>query len=507
MAEINLNPYTAESDAIARRLRMAEALQQQSMTPLEQPQQAGVKISPYAGLAKLLQGYTSGLAQNQAQAQQAELGKRYAADTGADFQSMIKALSAPAQAAVPEGAPTYTPNIGAGELADNARMTMQPERNELGEIIAAGEPGAGNFGVTPGAPAQAAIAAGRLTAKDFSAMRTPMGQQQFMAQLLGQMKPKEPIKLGKDESLIDPVSLKPIYQPTAAKNKPILVGNVLVDPDTLKPVYTGELAPRTGVLGVYDEYVKQEKAANRIPKSIEQFETAQRIAGRAPAAINYGSPVAATDAEGRPVFIQAGRAGGAPAVIEGFSPPVEKLKPIPPSINTAVIENQKAGNQIDRAIALLKGKDISGMVGDKNAVGLKGYLPTNLLNRIDPAGVSARAEIADIGSLKIHDRSGAAVTASESPRLMPFIPLTTDDTETALKKLTRLKLEIDTTNEAYKDIYSKEQGYRENPVLTREKVFDTLPANALNALKEGQVTAFKNGQSWTLQQGKPVQVK
>jgi hypothetical protein len=193
-------------------------------------------------------------------------------------------------------------------------------------------------------------------------------------------------------------------------------------------------------LAVYNLYVKQEKAANRIPKSIEAFETAQRIAGRAPAAINYGSPVAATDAQGKPVFIQAGRAGGAPAVIEGFSPPVEKLKPIPPSINTAVIENQKAGNQLDRAIALLQGKDISGMVGDKNAVGLKGYLPTNLLNRIDPAGVSARAEIADIGSLKIHDRSGAAVTASESPRLMPFIPLTTDDTETALKKLTRLKL-------------------------------------------------------------------
>jgi hypothetical protein len=215
MAEINFNPYTAESEAIARRLRMAEALNQQSMTPLEQPQVAGVKVSPYSGLAKLLQAGTAAYMQSQGQAQQEELGKRYAADTGADFQSMIKALSAPAQAAVPEGAPTYTPNIGSGELADNARMTMQPERNELGEIIAAGEPGAGNFGVTPGAPAQAAIAAGRLTPEGFGAMKTPMGQQQYMAQLLGQMKPREPIKLGKDDVLYDPVSGKTIYKPEA----------------------------------------------------------------------------------------------------------------------------------------------------------------------------------------------------------------------------------------------------------------------------------------------------
>jgi hypothetical protein len=29
----------------------------------------------------------------------------------------------------------------------------------------------------------------------------------------------------------------------------------------------------------------------------------------------------------------------------------------------------------------------------------------------------------------------------------------------------------------------------------------------INALKEGQTTTFANGQSWTLRQGKPVQVK
>jgi hypothetical protein len=191
MAEINLNPYTAESDAIARRLRMAEALNQQAMQPMELPTQAGVRVSPYAGLAKMLQGYTSGLMQNQALGQQEALSKRYAADTGADFQSLMKALTAPGQAAVQAGAPTYTPNVGAGELADNARMTMQPERNEMGEIIQPGQPGAGNFGITPGAPAQAARLAGQLTPEGFGSMRTPMGQQQYMAQFLTQNVPKE----------------------------------------------------------------------------------------------------------------------------------------------------------------------------------------------------------------------------------------------------------------------------------------------------------------------------
>ena len=58
--DINLNPYTAESAAIQRRLQMAQLLNQQAMQPLEMPQQAGVKISPYAGLAKILEGFNAG---------------------------------------------------------------------------------------------------------------------------------------------------------------------------------------------------------------------------------------------------------------------------------------------------------------------------------------------------------------------------------------------------------------------------------------------------------------
>jgi hypothetical protein len=246
----------------------------------------------------------------------------------------------------------------------------------------------------------------------------------------------------------------------------------------------------TGELGVYNEYVRQQTAAGKIPMGIDQFITNQKIAGRPLPAVTYGSPVAAQDAQGNPVFLQPGKTGNAPSVLQGFTPPAEKLKQIPPSVNTAIIANQQANNQLDRAINLLQGKDLPGMEGDVSATGLKGYLPTGMLNRLDPQGVSTRAEIADIGSLKLHDRSGAAVTASESPRLMPFIPLATDDAVTALKKLQRLKLEVNNETSAMRDIYSKDQGYKENPILNKPSVSEKI-----TTMQEIKDVAAKTGKT------------
>jgi len=81
--DINLSPYTAESEAIARRMKMAELLQQQAMQPLETPGMAGgyqLAVSPYAGLAKILQGYNSMQAGRGAEAERKALGERYQSD-------------------------------------------------------------------------------------------------------------------------------------------------------------------------------------------------------------------------------------------------------------------------------------------------------------------------------------------------------------------------------------------------------------------------------------------
>ena len=148
------------------------------------------------------------------------------------------------------------------------------------------------------------------------------------------------------------------------------------------------------------------------------------------------------------------------------------LKPIPANINTAISENDIALNKVNRALDLNAGKEItlpSGakIQGSATATGFfKGLTPQVILNSWDPSGVDTRSFIADIGSLKVHDRSGAAVTASETPRLKPFIPSINDSAETAAKKLTNFKAEYQDIQNNFAETYSREQGYRPSPVLS-----------------------------------------
>ena len=153
-----------------------------------------------------------------------------------------------------------------------------------------------------------------------------------------------------------------------------------------------------------------------------------------------GKPFEVTGEDGRPVLVQQDKSGNIMPV-QGYQPKAAPLKPLPPSVNEAIIGNAQSLYTLDKAIKLAGGASVDSAKGDAAATGWKGYLPQGMLNHIDPSGIDTRAEIADIGSLKIHDRSGAAVTASESPRLMPFIPSATDNKETVVRKLTRLKEE------------------------------------------------------------------
>jgi len=196
------------------------------------------------------------------------------------------------------------------------------------------------------------------------------------------------------------------------------------------------------------------------------------------------------------VFIQPGRAGGAPAVMEGFTPPAAKLKDVPPTVNTAMTQNQIVLNKLDRIDNLLvKTPDATGI--------LKGITPGIILNRFDKEGTALRAALTELAATKVHDLSGAAVSASEFGRLKPFLPQPTDDANTIKTKLAGMKAEIQDIMNATNSIYSEDQGYKPIPNLA-PKPAETPP---ISALKEGQTTTFKNGQSWTLQQGKPVQVK
>ena len=137
----------------------------------------------------------------------------------------------------------------------------------------------------------------------------------------------------------------------------------------------------------------------------------------------------------------------------------EEGKPLPISAATALMSNQQNLRRAQEAQALLNGQSVGRAVGDKEATGWKGYAPDAMLQRMDPQGIDTRAAIADLGSLVIHDRSGAAVTALEFPRLQPFIPSPKDDPATARKKLNRFVMEYKNIVDEQTGFY-KESGYK-----------------------------------------------
>jgi hypothetical protein len=156
-----------------------------------------------------------------------------------------------------------------------------------------------------------------------------------------------------------------------------------------------------------------------------------------------------------------------------------KLKDAPAAVQKAMIENGTNLRRAERALALVQGKNVGGAKGDTAATGWKGYLPNQILNRVDGEGVETRAAVADLGSLVIHDRSGAAVSASEFPRLAPFIPSEKDDAATVKKKLEHFVRVYKDEMAATEQAYGPDSGYRQisGPKTTAKTVTRTGTLN------------------------------
>jgi hypothetical protein len=182
---------------------------------------------------------------------------------------------------------------------------------------------------------------------------------------------------------------------------------------------------------------------------------------------------------------------------------------LPTTAAQKLFENQQNLRRAEMALDLIEGKDVGEMKGDADATGWKGFLPDMWLQRMDPKGTDARAAIADLGSLVIHERSGAAVTAAEFPRLQPFIPKINDDPETVKRKLKRFA-------QVYKDIatetanFYKESGYKV-PDLQAPTAPPATPAPtptpATANFVEGKVYVDGKGNKAKFQGGKFVPVK
>lgn len=178
-------------------------------------------------------------------------------------------------------------------------------------------------------------------------------------------------------------------------------------------------------------------------------------------------------------------------------------KALPISAAKALLENQTNLRRAQTALALVSGEEVDGIKGDTDATGKKGWLPNQLLNRMDAEGVDTRAAIADLGSLVIHDRSGAAVTASEFPRLAPFIPTEKDDAATVRKKLGQFTRNYQAVIDDTKEFYEA-SGYKvPTESLRSGKGGKPSPASpAIQVQSSADVEALPSGAIFTTPDGK-----
>ena len=179
MPDINLSPYTLEQQGIDRRRKMAELLQQQALAPMEMPATPGVSISPFVGLAKLLQGYVAGQSANKIDREQQALGEKYQREKTGQFQDLARLLSAPAQAPQPAVEPN-TFNEGQSTITQGGQAAV------------------------PARPA------GYLPAEALSQFTHPEISQLAMSQVLSQLAPKAPIKASAGDVFLNPTTYEPI---------------------------------------------------------------------------------------------------------------------------------------------------------------------------------------------------------------------------------------------------------------------------------------------------------
>ena len=471
MADINLNPYTAESQAIAQRMRMAELLGQQAMQPIEMPQQAGVSVSPYAGLAKLLQGYNAGVGQRKALEQQQALAEKYQAGNQADIANFLGAMQGTPQKEL------------AGPAPEGAPQGVSPEGMQGGYIQPA---------QAPDRQRAMALALGS---------QNPTLQGAGGAMLSSMMTPKPPIQVAAGGTVLDPTTMQPIF--TAPRDRsPINVaaGGTVLNPTTGEVIFTAP-RERTGELGVYDEYVKQQKAAGKQPMSIDQFQIEQRKASRN-VTVNPRERMQFDPVRGGVVNLDTGEFK--PVVSPTGEPIGNREKPLTSGevnkitdIDTTLGAQKRLKETFDDKYAgykLQMGGELANVIGSK-------------FGGDNQAQAEWWASHAANDNIARNALFGASLTAGEqkawektsiNPGMSPSMIRNRMAEREALIDAKR-NTTVENLGKAGYDV----KGFKDKPDFYNPSV-NTPP---VSALKEGQTTTFANGQKWTLQSGKPVQVK
>lgn len=399
----NVNTFTdygAEQQEIDRRRKMAELLQQQAMQPIQNEPMAGGYVVPTSwthGLAKLLQGGAAGYEEKM-------LGER---------QKDLASRRSQAMAAVLAGMPTASQQEMAGSQADVDQFGMAPQTETVQPTM---QQNAAWLGQLAQIGPDAAQIGGTL-----------LGMQQKGAEADEMRKFRAQEAAAQRQANIQQLELRLADSRTQAADRAAL---------------QAQLA--------------QERAD--LQRELAQMQdTTRRDLARF--AVENRQPVQPQIVQTDQGPMQVDRSGRAQPIIGPDGQPVKPKsteRALPTSAAQKLMENQQNLRRAQQALDLITGADPS---GDKNATGWKGYLPDFVLQRADPEGVQTRAAVQDLGSMIIHYRSGAAVSAAEFPRLRQFIPLNTDDAKTVKTKLERFVQEFKAIADETADFY-RQSGYR-----------------------------------------------
>lgn len=197
MAAISLiDPYSQQAEEIARRKRMAQALQESGSQVLDMPTTPGVTISPYAGLAKILESGLGAYQEAKAQKDYVALQDKYRTNYNTQLGEMARLISAPEIKGV----------AGQEFVADKPAVMASKIEKGFGGYGMPQE--VGQYEVSPAVPGQAAIApvkarpAGYISAADLQKIDIPEVKQLLMAKYLKQFEPEQ-VTLGENQRVLE----------------------------------------------------------------------------------------------------------------------------------------------------------------------------------------------------------------------------------------------------------------------------------------------------------------
>jgi hypothetical protein len=190
MADVNLSPYTAEQQAMDRRRKMAEAMQQQAVLPIEMPTVPGAKVSHLQGLAKLLQGYIAGKNIEKSDAEQKAYENSVSEDTARLFRNMGKTETMPGEVITPGQESMFIPeNVTRYNETINQPESFTPqERNAAIDLPFRTEAVAPTYGPDRQVPL---LSADLLNPTNPNAMKTGQGKQMLAQYLMQQEAQKQ----------------------------------------------------------------------------------------------------------------------------------------------------------------------------------------------------------------------------------------------------------------------------------------------------------------------------